>query len=624
MNDLTYSSLIPEKKKLRAAIYVRVSSKEQAEMFGPDYQLNTIMAYIQARWYDIELAGDEYIYKDTPISWITPIDERPELGRMMSDLEYGSYGERPFDVVIVYKIDRFARQLSLLLEIVDRLTAYEVGFISTQESIDTSNAFGKAMLGILWVFAELERDMILERTSGWYEEAQNAGVWMQDKYGYIRDDKTKRPVQINQKEADIIKEIFERYVYWKERIIDICKSLMEKNIPIPAVSTKARENKHKIKNPYFRRESTVRSILQDEVYIGKLYYGKTKTIKDGKNKKQVQVPKEEWILSEHRHVQIIDDETINEAQRLLENKLEYKQAKEEYLLSWLLWCDDCEEHRSRWMIKWTGIQSNGCRYYICAGKDTRKFPEHKCRVVPLWEKALNTLVIQTIKGMINRPQTIGKILANKKYSQRIKEKTDTLLNDAYTKESRILNWKENTKDMYSKGDISSSEYTERKNQHNKELKAIRETIESLKKQHIQNVEKEKYIKTLEITKTVLSSNIEDIFSDMSKAKKFLNHIVHSIIIYSRDKKDTDILEWRPSKDPQRIPYQILIKLRLPQDILKDISMGYTVAPGETITMKYNKSSGKTLNESISSPRTTLTCKDIERPISKWTLWSVFF
>jgi site-specific DNA recombinase len=71
------------------------------------------------------------------------------------------------------------------------------------------------MLGILWVFAELERDMILERTSGGYEEAQKNWVWMQDRYGYIRDDKTKRPININEKEAEIIKDIYERYVYFR-------------------------------------------------------------------------------------------------------------------------------------------------------------------------------------------------------------------------------------------------------------------------------------------------------------------------------------------------------------------------------------------------------------------------
>jgi len=196
--------------------------------------------------------------------------------------------------------------------------------------------------------------MILERTSGGYGEAQKKGVWMQDRYGYIRDEKTKRPININQPEADIIKDIYDRYVYSKESIIEITRSLQDRKIPIPATSTTGRKNKHKIRNPYFWRESTVRDILQDELYIGKLYYSKSKTTKmDNGKKKVVMLPKSDWILSEHRHTAIVDEHTFEEAQRLLANKKEYKRAKEDYLLSGLLWCDDCKEHRAKEMIKWT-------------------------------------------------------------------------------------------------------------------------------------------------------------------------------------------------------------------------------------------------------------------------------
>jgi len=60
---------------------------------------------------------------------------------MFQILDYYGKDDKPFDVVIVYKIDRFARDLKVLLEISDLLKEQEVGFISTQESIDTSTAF---------------------------------------------------------------------------------------------------------------------------------------------------------------------------------------------------------------------------------------------------------------------------------------------------------------------------------------------------------------------------------------------------------------------------------------------------------------------------------------------------
>jgi site-specific DNA recombinase len=65
--------------------------------------------------------------------------DRPEMKKMFEDLEYSS--AKPFDIVVVYKIDRLARKLKILLEITEELELYDVGFISTQEMLDTSSAF---------------------------------------------------------------------------------------------------------------------------------------------------------------------------------------------------------------------------------------------------------------------------------------------------------------------------------------------------------------------------------------------------------------------------------------------------------------------------------------------------
>jgi len=148
--------------------------------------------------------------------------------------------------------------------------------------------------------------------------------------------------------------------------------------------------------------------------------------------------------------------------------------------------------------------------------------------------------------------------------------------------------------------MTSTEYTEINKNHNQELKKLRERIALLEKNHRDYVEKEKYIKTLEIAKDVLSDNIDDIFNDPIKAKRILNQLVHNIIIYARDRKDTDIIDGRKSKEPQRVPHQILIKLRLPQDILKDLAMGYTVSPGETIRVEGYKSVGSSISNYLQS------------------------
>lgn len=118
--------------------YIRVSTQEQ----------NTIRQEVLMR----ELGVDE-VYIDRMSGKNT---NRPELQRMMEYVRRG-------DTVIVESISRFARNTRDLLELVERLTAKGVEFVSKKEAIDTSTPTGKFMLTIFGAVAELEREYILQR-----------------------------------------------------------------------------------------------------------------------------------------------------------------------------------------------------------------------------------------------------------------------------------------------------------------------------------------------------------------------------------------------------------------------------------------------------------------------------
>jgi DNA invertase Pin-like site-specific DNA recombinase len=75
-----------------------------------------------------------------------PAETRPGFTKLLNDATYYIGDNKPFDIVIVYKIDRLARKLSVLTSIVDMFKSLEIDFVSTQELIDTSSSFGKAML----------------------------------------------------------------------------------------------------------------------------------------------------------------------------------------------------------------------------------------------------------------------------------------------------------------------------------------------------------------------------------------------------------------------------------------------------------------------------------------------
>ena len=202
-----------ENRKLKVAVYIRVSTEDQENRSTYENQMNVIERYIENRNESLELAGEEYVYKDLGVSGASPIEERPALSQLKNDLQYYSeIGEKPFDLVIVYRLDRVARSLSILLETLELLNNYGVGYISTQEAIDTSTSFWRAMVWIIWTFAELERALINERTQEGIKRSQQKGIWTKKKYGY--DIVKGRPV-INKKEASVVKDIFHLFAYKK-------------------------------------------------------------------------------------------------------------------------------------------------------------------------------------------------------------------------------------------------------------------------------------------------------------------------------------------------------------------------------------------------------------------------
>lgn len=113
----------------------------------------------------LESEGAESIYqeKDSGGKW-----DRKELQRMLDTLRNG-------DTLIVYKLDRLARSSKQLQDIASLLEKRGVQLVSISESIDTRTPMGKAMFGMIGVMAELERDMIIERTQAGLQSARARG-----------------------------------------------------------------------------------------------------------------------------------------------------------------------------------------------------------------------------------------------------------------------------------------------------------------------------------------------------------------------------------------------------------------------------------------------------------------
>ena len=137
-------------KRMMVAIYVRVSTLEQyIEGYSINEQIERLKKYCEAKGWTVYK-----VYIDGGYSGANM--DRPGLQEMFRDVEAGA-----FDAVLVYKLDRLSRSQKDTLEIIeDILLPSNIEFISMTENLDTSTPFGRAMIGILSVFAQLESEQI--------------------------------------------------------------------------------------------------------------------------------------------------------------------------------------------------------------------------------------------------------------------------------------------------------------------------------------------------------------------------------------------------------------------------------------------------------------------------------
>jgi DNA invertase Pin-like site-specific DNA recombinase len=145
----------------RAAIYARVSTTNH----GQDVSMQTrdLEQFAQARGWRLV---DSYL--DLGISGSK--DKRPQLDRLMADAH-----KRRFDIVIVWRFDRFARSVSHLLRALETFNALGIAFVSLSEQMDTTTPTGKMIFTVLGAVAELERSLIVERVKAGLRNARAKG-----------------------------------------------------------------------------------------------------------------------------------------------------------------------------------------------------------------------------------------------------------------------------------------------------------------------------------------------------------------------------------------------------------------------------------------------------------------
>ncbi len=338
--------------------YVRVSTENQLENYSIEEQSQRIRSYCQAKGWVLQK-----IYTDGGYSGGNT--NRPALQELLASLP--TCGA---DAVVVYKLDRLSRsQKDTLTLIEDRLLAQGVDFISINENFDTSTPFGRAMIGILSVFAQLEKDQITERFTMGRIGRGKAGYYHGGGISPTGYDYIDGQLVVNEYQAAQVREVFQRFLAGES---------------INAVG------RHMIET-YGGNWSSAKicGLLRNSVYIGKVKFAGTEY--DG------------------RHQPIIPLEWFEDARRLLASpEREDKKTPAQktpfragFLLSSLVYCSRCG-------ARYSAVHG----YYKCysRSKATKKFvvdPDCKNDNWPIED--LDSLVVSYIRRLASSSSSLDAV-----------------------------------------------------------------------------------------------------------------------------------------------------------------------------------------------------------------------
>lgn len=240
-NPVTTESDQSKPETKTAAIYARTSSPTQRFGYSIQEQVRQSLEHCETQGWNVQ-----FVFKDEAESGRDM--ERAQFREMMARIEEGL-----IDVVVFWRLDRFARSLADLVRIEDELSSRGVELKSVCEPIDTTTAVGRFSYRNLASAAELESDLTGQRTKMGMLGLAREGKWpnKQPPLGYELDEDNR--LQIMPEEAELVYRIFTQYL---------------KSRSMPAVAHWLNENGIPTKNGEKWTRQAVKVVLSNELYVG--------------------------------------------------------------------------------------------------------------------------------------------------------------------------------------------------------------------------------------------------------------------------------------------------------------------------------------------------------------------
>ena len=338
---------------MRVATYTRISTDEEHQPNSLEAQATRLGSYIasQEGWELVRQFSDQMTGATT---------ERPDLQRMLTEARAGR-----FDLLLVYRVDRFSRSVRGLAQLLDELDKAGIAFRSATEPFDTTTPAGRMMVQMLGVFAEFERATIVDRVIAGMERKAARGEWTAGgpPFGYRLDSASSHLVVVED-EAPLVPIVFDLY--------------LTKRMGARAIANWLNERGHRTKYGKPWSHMSVLTVLRNRAYVGEVFF------RDRYHKAP--------------HPPLVDVEVFDAVQELRagrgENLSKRAANSSAYLLSGLVVCSTCGK---RFVGNIAGGSRYRYRYYTCFTR--QRYGKDSCPTDRLPAEELDRAVLDALLAL---------------------------------------------------------------------------------------------------------------------------------------------------------------------------------------------------------------------------------
>lgn len=502
----------------RAAIYIRCSSAEaEKEGYSPEIQEEKLREFVKNNDWQLD---ERSIYKDIGYSGGT--EKRPGLQKLLADAR-----DKEFDIILIFRLDRFFRKLRILENILSELIKLGIGIKSISEPwADYSNPSAKLSVQILGAVGEWQREITLEARNDGMVRAMKEGKWLgPSPFGYDFNKKTQK-LEINKKEARIVRMIYEWLIEEKLSEYKIQQKINRMKIP---TKYDLIGKKKKTGSKCWWNRRTIGRILRNEIYTGTFYYRKRKYAGRVRGESNLR-PKEDWIEVQDKNLKIISSDSFKGAQgQLKKNKeISSRNTKRSYSLQHKIICGlDGYHYQSatrHYHSKRKGARET--KYYFCPG--TRPyFTSKHCSAPTISESRILPPVWNKLKEILTNPDLIMNELRDYMNQKNKENKNQEKLKNAEKALISLKRERERYAELYAESSIDKSFYDKKIEECGEEEENLKEEKERLSQFLLTNEERKKRIKSIKELYHQLKTNLE--IANYEIKREILQRLVEKVV-----------------------------------------------------------------------------------------------